>query len=188
MENSGSRFDNSPGGRLSAWASNIPMFVACVIILLMMGHVTLDVLGKKLLNRPFPATLETVQFYYMVGLVFLPFAYITRNQGHICVELFTQKMSYRSRAGLEAVVGVLTLIWVLLIAWYAGEEAILTTRDNELQETSTGYLIVWPGRWFIPVGAFLMAIAVIVQIMRDIRHWRHGDPDAGQPQANEAGS
>lgn len=145
------------------------MFVACFFILMMMIHVTLDVLGKYLLTVPAPATIEAVQFYYMVALVFLPFAYIARGEGHIYVELFTRRLSPRMQHFLDGVMGILTLAWVVAIAIYAGGEAIATTIDGEFQETAEGTVIVWPSRWFVPLGSGIMAIAVVVKIIADFR-------------------
>lgn len=161
---------DGPLDRLAAIAANIAMLAACIAVVLMMLHVTADAIGKYMLSRPMYATQETVQFYYMVALVFLPIAYIARGEGHICVELLTQNIQGRSRARLDVFIGILTLVWLVLIAWYSGEEAITTTRDGELQETSNSYLVVWPGRWFIPVGCTIMLLAVLTQLARDIRN------------------
>ena len=162
----------SPSGlldRLAKFFSDAAMLLACLAVILMMIHVTAEAIGKYVFHVPMPATQETVQFYYMVALVFLPIAYIARGEGHICVELFTQNLKPPARARLDVFVGILTLIWVLLIAWYAGEEAVTTTLDGELQETGNGYLIVWPGRWFIPTGCAVMGMSVALQLLKDIR-------------------
>lgn len=161
--------NNTPAERISAFTSNLAMVAACAFILIMMFHVTLDVLGKFLFTSPAPATLETVMFYYMVALVFLPFAYIARGEGHIFVELFTRKMSSRSCSFLDGVMGVLTLIWVVALTWYAGEEAVTVTIDGEFQETAEGILHVWPSRWFLPIGCGIMAFAVILRMTQDFR-------------------
>ena len=149
--------------------SGLAMFAACFFILVMMIHVTMDVLGKYLFSVPAPATLEAVQFYYMVALVFLPFAYIARGEGHIYVELFTRSLPPRAQSFLDGMMGILTLAWVVAIAIYAGGEAITTTLDGEFQETAEGTVAVWPSRWFIPIGSGIMAIAVVVKIIADFR-------------------
>ncbi|MCC2095361.1 MAG: TRAP transporter small permease subunit, partial [Hyphomicrobiales bacterium] len=100
--------------RLAKFFSDLAMLAACIAVVLMMLHVTAEAIGKYVFHTPMPATQETVQFYYMVALVFLPIAYIARGEGHICVELFTQNMGPRSRTRLNIFVGILTLIWVLL--------------------------------------------------------------------------
>ena len=155
--------------RVAGLTSDGLMLAACIGVIVVMIHVTAEAIGKYLFSTPMPATQETVQFYYMVGLVFLPIAYIARGEGHICVELFTQNMRGSARNWLNVFTGILTLIWVCLIAWYSGEEAITTTLDGELQETGNGFLIVWPGRWFIPLGCAAMGLGVAIQLFRDLR-------------------
>ena len=160
---------NLPGERLAAAASSLAMGAACIFILVMMLHVTLDVLGKYIFATPAPATIETVRLYYMVALVFLPFAYIARGEGHIFVELFTRKMADRPRAFLDGLMGMLTLLWVGALAWYAGEEAVTVTISLEFEETAAGLLYMWPSRWFVPLGSGIMALAVILRLVQDFR-------------------
>jgi TRAP-type C4-dicarboxylate transport system permease small subunit len=159
----------SPAGLLSALSSNGLMVIACAGVTLMMLHVTADVIGKYLFSASMPATYETVQMYYMVALVFLPFSYVARGEGHIFVELFSRNLSPRRRSAMDASVGLLTLVWVCLLGWYAGEEAVTTTIDGELQETAGGYLLVWPSRWFIPAGCAAMALAVVIKLSDDVK-------------------
>lgn len=161
--------DNLPGERLAAAASNVAMGAACLFILAMMFHVTLDVLGKFIFTTPAPATIETARLYYMVALVFLPFAYIARGEGHIFVELFTRKLSDRPRSFLDGLMGLLTLVWVGVLAWYSGEEAITVTIALEFEETAAGLLYIWPSRWFVPLGSGIMGLAVILRLTQDFR-------------------
>lgn len=169
-QNNGRIGRRRPFDRLSAASSNGLMIMACAGITLMMLHVTADVAGKYLLSIPVAATYEAVEVYYMVALVYLPFTYIARGEGHIFVELFTRNLSDRGRFALDGSVGILTLIWVCLLAWYAGEEAVTTTLDGELRETAEGFLLVWPSRWFIPLGCGVMALAVVLKIAGDFRN------------------
>jgi TRAP-type mannitol/chloroaromatic compound transport system permease small subunit len=160
--------------RLSDLAGLAALAVACVIVVLMMLHVTADVVMKALFNVPVVATLEAVQFYYMVGLVFLPFGYIARDNSHIVVELFTQRLTPRQKVLLEVFTGLLALAWVGLLGLFSIEEAITATRSGEIQETSNGFIIVWPSRWFVPIGCAVMGLAICIRIVRDCRLWlRH---------------
>jgi TRAP-type C4-dicarboxylate transport system permease small subunit len=154
---------------LSEKTSNLTMFLACFFILLMMLHVTLDVLGKYILSIPAPATIETVQFLYMVALVFLPFAYVARTEGHIFVELFTRSVSPRGQSFLDGTMGLLSLAWLIMVSYYAGIEAISSTIEGEFQETAEAVLYVWPSRWLVPLGCGVMALAVISKIIQDFQ-------------------
>jgi TRAP-type mannitol/chloroaromatic compound transport system permease small subunit len=165
--------------RFSQLAGLAALSVASVIVVLMMLHVTADAVMKALFNVPVVATLEAVQFYYMVGLVFLPFGYIARDRSHIVVELFTQRLQPRRLALLEVITGLLALAWVCLLGWFSAEEAITATRSGELQETSNGFIVVWPSRWFVPIGCAVMGLAIIVQIARDFDFWRRTARESG---------
>ena len=154
---------------LSEKTSNLTMFLACFFILLMMFHVTLDVLGKYILSIPAPATIEAVQFYYMVALVFLPFAYVARSEGHIFVELFTRNVPPRGQFFLDGLMGILSLLWLIMVTYYAGHEAISSTIEGEFQETAEAVLYVWPSRWLVPLGCGVMALAVISKIIQDFQ-------------------
>ena len=158
-----------PIDRISAFVSNILIVAACVAVALMMVHVVADVLGKWLFNHPIAGTFETVEDYYMVALVFLPFAYVARTEGHIYVELFTRNMRPRTMAMLEIAVGLLTLAWMCVLTWYTGEEAIELTANNDLRQISGGFLLIWPARWFLPLGCSAMAVVVLLQFIQNAR-------------------
>ena len=58
------------------WLSFSLMLLGGVAMLLMMIQITADVFMKHFFNQPITGTLEMVSFYYMTGIIFLPFAYI----------------------------------------------------------------------------------------------------------------
>jgi len=93
--------------RLTGYASNSLAFIGAVGMVLMVLHVIIDVTGRFVFNHPLTGTLETVTYYYMVMVTVLPFAYVTRRQGQIVVELFTGWMPARWLAGkLGEIIGV----------------------------------------------------------------------------------
>lgn len=53
--------------------SAVLMVVGSIALMLMMVHVTVDVVGKFVFSQPVPMTLEIVSNYYIVAVVFLPF-------------------------------------------------------------------------------------------------------------------
>ena len=75
--------------RLVGTASGGLAAIGAVAMILMMIHIVVDVTGRYLFNNPIPGTLESVTYYYMVAVTALPFAYVTRSQGQISVEMFT---------------------------------------------------------------------------------------------------
>ncbi len=49
---------------------NCLMWLACFGGVLMMVHITIDVIGRVVFNNPFDATIEVVSAYYMVAVSF----------------------------------------------------------------------------------------------------------------------
>ena len=142
--------------------------VAVIATIMMMLHVTADVIGRAF-GKPITGTVEIARYYYMSALSFLPLALIARDRGHIVVELFTSWMKRRSRKLLDAAVGVITLLYMCAFSWEAIELAIKKTKLREAQESGIGFIEVWPGRWFVAIGFGLMTIYVLVYIFDDFR-------------------
>lgn len=150
-------------------ASGVLVVLGAIAMLLMMLHVVADVSGRYIFNHPLPGTLESVSYYYMVMVLSLPFAYVTRMQGQITVEMFTNWLPQRWIKLLDACAGVLTLVYVVVMAWQMGQSAVAMTKIGEIQDAGSFQMITWPTRWFPPVGLGVMACAVILRIVEDFR-------------------
>ncbi|MDP6645502.1 MAG: TRAP transporter small permease subunit, partial [Rhodospirillales bacterium] len=70
--------------------SNWLVAVAGISTMMMMLHVTTDIVTKFVFNYQIEGTIEFVASYNMVIIVFLPLAYVAAHEGHIIVELFTR--------------------------------------------------------------------------------------------------
>ena len=151
---------------------NFLMWLACLAGFLMMAHIMIDVIGRVLFNHPFQGTIEIVSAYYMVAVSFLPLAYINRTEGQIFVELFTRKMSSRSLFRLDALVNVVTLVYLAIFTLQAAKAAIEQTERGEMWETAAGFVDVWPSRWLLPIGTLAMALYVAFRIAEDMKQVR----------------
>lgn len=148
---------------------NALAIVAGLVVLVMMCHVVLDVFGKVAIGVPVVATTEIVSYYYMVAVIFLPLAYVTHNEGHIMVELFTRNMRPRPLARLEGFVGVLALALTVWFAWESIGSAWTNTAEGELAETAADVLQIWPSRWMLPIGLLVMGLYIAVRLVDDFR-------------------
>lgn len=134
-------------------------------MLLMMAHVSLDVSSRYALNRPIVGTLETVSSYYMVALLFLPLAEVTRRGQHIRVEVFTQWLPPRLLAACTALGLALSATYAAVLAGRGGVEAVHMTAIREAWETAVWDMEVWPARWFVPVGCAVMGLVFVAQAL-----------------------
>lgn len=151
------------------------MQVGCVFMVLMMLHVVIDVASKYLFNTPVPGTIEIVSAYYMVGILFLPLGEVARRRDHIYVELFTQRLSPRTRSLMDGVIALAGAAAMALVAWLSALEAIAKTMRREKWETAASLITIWPSRWLLPIGAGIMAVYMIVEAIRHLRS-RPGEP------------
>ncbi len=143
--------------------------IAGVLILVMMVHVTADVFGRLAFSAPVEGTLEIVAGYYMVAVVFLPLAHVSRGEGHIFIELFTRGLPDRARSWMDAAAATLTFAYVALMAWQCAEEAMIQTAGGEMWETADDLIVIWPSRWLIPIGCALMAALFACLVARHAR-------------------
>ena len=160
--------------RLAARCSTALVSVAAVTALLMMLHITADVVSRYVLNAPFPSTIEIVSGYYMVLVSLLPVAFIARDESHISVELFTQRMSARHRERLDWMANALVLVYLLLITWQSAREALRRTLEGEVWQVANGYIPIWPSRWVVPAACSIMAICVAIRLLKRVVAERPG--------------
>ena len=148
--------------------SNILAYIAGIFIVLLMVQVVFDVVGREVFGVPIDGTLEIVSFYYMVGVTFLPLAYVSHEEGHIMVELFTQKLSRSRLAGLEAVIGIICFIFVVVLFIQTWDAALDSYDTGEMWETSDDLITIWPSRFALPIGVFMMGIYMVYRFVDDI--------------------
>ena len=143
--------------------------ISGVLILVMMVHVAADVFGRLAFSAPINGTLEIVAGYYMVAVVFLPLAHVSRGEGHIFIELFTRGLPARVRSWMDAGAATLTFAYVALMAWQTSIEALIQTEGGEMWETADDLIVIWPSRWLIPIGCALMAVLFAHVVARHAR-------------------
>lgn len=151
------------------------LWLALVAGFLMMMHVTVDVAGRTLFNRPFAGTTEIVSAYYMVAAAYLPWAWLARNDDHIMVELFTRAAPRKFNQWLDILVKIATIAYVSLFTWQTGLRAIEQTRAGEVWDAAGRFIPVWPSRWMLPIAAGLMVLYLILRVVSDaVRAARQG--------------
>lgn len=154
-----------------------------VFIVLMMLNISLDVLAKYLFNHPLPGTFEIASGYYMVALVFLPLVAVSRGAGHIAVEMFSNMLPDRAQVWLAALVALLVGLFTGVFAWASTVEAIDRTIEGEVWQSGLETIIIWPSRWFLPVGLGLMAASALLACLRAVLDGIHEVTASGEAAA-----
>ena len=135
---------------------------------LMMMLVSADVAARTVLNSPIEGTTEIVAAYFMVAVAYLPWAWVTRNIGHIRVEMFTSFASPRFVEWLDIAVKCLTVLYLSFFVWRAIVRALDQMRSAEVWQAGTKYLLIWPSRWVLPVAGGLMILYLVLRIAADV--------------------
>ena len=147
-------------GRALVRLLDASQWIAGLLVVAMMMHISLDVAFRFFTSRGFPATVEIVSSYYMVAVAFLPVAFAERMRAHISVEVLTQAFPRR----MQNV--ALYISWLLSIVVYA----VLTYRTFLDAEKARGVgtfiftqgvrIDIWPAYYFLPIGFGLMVLTL----------------------------
>ena len=149
--------------------SGLLMLLGGICVVLLMLHVVADVALKYFAHRPIVGTLEIVSWYYMVGIAFLPVAWVQWQRRHLMVEMFTMRMSHRATAILDGVVAILTLAYVSTLTVLVYQQAVEATARNEIQDVTFFDMPVWPSRWILVVAFGAMTLVIVLQAIIDFR-------------------
>lgn len=156
--------------------SKIFMAAAVIALTLMMGHVTVDVIGKYMFNSPIPVTLEMVSNYYMVAVVFLPLAAVEKVNGHIHVELIYSALPRVGRRILDVTAYTLALSFFFMLMRYSWVSAVRKFNVGEFI-MGTYPVLVWPGRFLVPLGCGLIAALLVLRLVRSVIRLFRADLD-----------
>ncbi len=146
--------------------------VVCkLFLLLMMGHVGLDVFCKFFLNQPIEGTLETVSYYYMVSIVFLAFPLVEQRREHVAVDLFFNKFPAKLQVWIYVAGMMLACFYYGFFCYQTFLDAIKATRQQETVMANFLFY-VWPSRWALPIGSGLLVVLMLLHAIRAVKTGR----------------
>jgi len=133
-----------------------------IIVAILCLHIVAEIAANWLFSSPIDGTTSIVSRWYMIPLVFLPMAYIERQNGHISADIFTRRLGPRASLLLDAVIALSLVCFCALFVWQTVGQALEATRANEQIELVDSAIPVWPTRWFVPLGFFTMGLAALL--------------------------
>lgn len=141
------------------------LWIAGAALLLMMVHISIDVVANLVLGSPVPLTNAAVTQYYMISVAYLPLAAAELRGAHITVDLVVNWMSAGVRRMLDSVmqfVALLAYAGLGLQAWQLAMEKL--GRDAFLMEQTTR-VSTWPSYFIIPAGFWLVALLLGLRLV-----------------------
>jgi TRAP-type C4-dicarboxylate transport system permease small subunit len=157
--------------RLLAWLQkpiDLLLWLSLLAGFLMMVHVTIDVIGRYVFNRPLDGTTEIVAACYMVMVAYAPWAWLASRDRHIVAGMFQHIGSPRFDFWLEIVVKIFTAVCVSVFTYQTFLAALRQTQAGEVWLAGTMYIPVWPSRWILPVSGFFMVIYLVLRVISDV--------------------
>ena len=147
--------------------SHVAARLAVALVLICALVSALNAISRYLFGLSSNAWLE-LQWYMFGGIVLLGAPYLLKNNGHIRVDLFYSKLSYRQQLWLDLAGLTLFLmpfsIYMVIASWPWFVEAWT------LQEVSpnAGGLLRWPVKLLMPVGFLLLSAQGISELIKRI--------------------
>ncbi len=143
------------------------------LFLVLVVFTTLDVILRYVFRMPFRGAYEIDELALAVIVLFaLAYAGIFRR--HIAVDLVIGKLPGKARMIVTSVHTCIGIAVWGLIGWYGVVRASYATAHGEA--SSLLAIPTWPFRFLVPLGAILLGLVLVAQIVEDVS--RKGDVSA----------
>lgn len=167
------------------WVGKIGLvfaFMSGIAMLLMMLAGSIDIIGTNVFAQPLPAAFEFVATM-MVVVVFFALSLAQARKAHIRVEVLYQRMPPFLQFTVDVIQYLLTAVFFGLIAYFGWKAAALGFSQGEYASGIVNFPI-WPARFALAIGASLMALQCLIDLIGLVLGWKiddSGDSQLGMP-------
>lgn len=151
--------------RLVGVIAEVVAWIAMAAAALMALHVSAEIVSRLVLGRGLTGTIETVSYYYMVAVTFLPLGRVQAHHDHIVADSLAMVVP-RILRPITDLLGKLISVGVMaLLLAGAISSALSKTEMGEYIVASTFDLPIWPARWFAVIGIGAMLLVMLAQLL-----------------------
>jgi TRAP-type C4-dicarboxylate transport system permease small subunit len=140
------------------------LWIAGAALLLMMVHISVDVVANLVLKSPVPLTNASVTQYYMIAVAYLPLAAAEYRGAHISVDLVVNWLPRGLRRVLDHIVQFLAMVAYAALGLQAWQLALEKLGRNAFLMEQTTRVTTWPSYFIIPAGFWLVALLLAVRL------------------------
>jgi TRAP-type C4-dicarboxylate transport system permease small subunit len=136
--------------------------VGSLMVIFMMLAISYSVLSRYLLNRPIAWIVE-VSSYLMLYITFLGAAWLLRRDGHVAIDLFTNRLSSKHVALCKSATSIAGALVGFILTW----KGTLVTLDYFTRDVVTMGILNTPQFLLvaiIPVGGFMLLVEFVLRI------------------------
>ena len=136
---------------------------ACIV--LMMAHVTVDVVLRYFFDLPLTGTFTFVANYYMIFLVCLPLAFVERLDAHISADVVTGRLPERVRHHLYGLTYPVTATIFAVTTYATWIEATSKYAIRTFVIEKTLAIPIWFGYFALPIGYALLTLYLMFKFV-----------------------
>jgi TRAP-type C4-dicarboxylate transport system permease small subunit len=135
-----------------------------IFIIVMMIHITVDVILRYFFHSAVEGTIEIVSNYYMIIIGFLSLCFTEEKNRNISVELVTDMMPKWLQRHLEGFSYLFALVIFGFLAVRTFIEAGKKQAVGAFVTQGTSDVVIWPAYYIIPLGCVLVLIVVAYKL------------------------
>ena len=151
--------------RMTNHLLNAAMIVAGIGVVLMMLHVTADVLTRPFMSRPLPGTTLIVSDYYMVACAFLPLAYAQMTNAHISMDVLAHLAPQKAQYHMAGLALLIACVVFALLTYSASLDAMTKYKINSFAIEFGTRIPTWPSYFLLPIGCALMTLISAIRLL-----------------------
>lgn len=151
-------------GRTISGLNGLATAICAAVVLLLVFHVTLEVVMRYVVGMPLKGTIQFVSLYYMTAITFLALGVVEQRDSHVVVEVLSNTLGPRGLAVCVAIGLVLSAATAAGLAWRTWGEAMKQFRGGAFVMEGGFVLPTWPTYFFLPVGFGLMLIVALYRL------------------------
>ncbi|MEW6672666.1 MAG: TRAP transporter small permease [Thermodesulfobacteriota bacterium] len=151
--------------RISAMFNRGLAFVAGLSLVAMM-LVTVGEMVSRMFGKPMAGTIEVIAWLAALTTAFA-LGYTQMHQGHVSIDLFTSRLSSRTRAMVNIAVYSVSAALFMIITWHVFKHAGVLKRTGSLSETMR--VIVYPWVYLVSLGCAGLALALFLDFLKSCR-------------------
>ena len=147
---------------LSAFVNRAMAAVAGLALIAMMLFTVADMVLRGL-GRPVAGSYEVIGWMSATAMA-LALGYAQLHRGHVAINLVVNLLGPRTRALVDALVGLASLLLFVAVAWYVGSYGVVLHQSGSLSETLKA--IVHPWVYVVAIGCGGLALALLAALAR----------------------
>jgi TRAP-type mannitol/chloroaromatic compound transport system permease small subunit len=161
-------------GKLTAW-------LVLAAVLISAGNATV----RKVFNWSSNGLLEAQ--WYLFGVVFMiGAAWTMKTNEHVRVDVISSKLAKRTRDRIE-VLGLIAFFFPFaLVHLYYSYPFFMTSFRTQEMSTNAGGLIIWPAKFLVLFGFFLLTLQGVSQLIKRVAIIRGDLEEQDDMKAHEA--